>query len=1249
MLATIAFGAGVIAKACVDTGSLISALITPGLAKQVCNALKIKPTKLETPIPTCSYNGEAGTLITEAVDCTTVVAGHGVDSMRWYISPIVGQAALIGLPWMRKHNASISCQIGSLNFNGGCQHQPANLQVTRPAKADTSMKGPTLDPELSRTGKAMTILKRPIQKHMLPETAAVAPAKEGKVESKAKARPEKAEPVPVCLIGAAPFNLVAKQKGSQIFAISMRDIQEHILKKEEAELDPEKVLPEEFHQFLDVFSKERSNTLSQHRGVYDHHIELQEGTKLPPPEPLRRMTVEEALQVESYIQENLAKGFIIPSSYHYSSPILFVRKPSGGLRLCVDYRKLNAITKKDVYPLPLIDETISRLAENKWYTKLDIRQAFHKLRMRTEEDENLTTFATRLGNYKYRVLPFGLCGGPATFQRFMNSNFIDMLGSFLSIYLDDILIASKTKKEHKEHIEQVLYRLREVGLQADIKKCEFYQKEVKYLGLVISQEGIKMDPAKVATVKEWKMPRRGNLKDVRQFLGFVNYYRRFIKGFSKIAGPLHNLLKSNGGLWNEACTKAFNQLKEEISKEPVLKHFEPGKQCYVECDASDDRLGGVLSQMNEEGVLQPVAFFSKSLTAAERNYAIYDKELLAIVKAFEEWRPELQGNHSGLPTEVLTDHLALQHFMTTKKLSRRQARWAELLSQYHFQITYRPGAQNGKADALTRRDQEGNTRSKEDPNLYQTLLKPEMLSEEIKEQCHIATLTANDQGTLYDFVKQSQQNSEEMQILSKKLTDENDETPLLSEFAIRDCSLEDGLVMHLGKLAVPKGAVLRVIDEIHCSKEIGHPGGTKTVAAVRQGYSWPHLRTQVRQYIQNCHICRRAKPSNQKPTGLLQPLPIPSRPWKDISMDFVTGLPQADDGNDASLNVADRFSKERHYIPCKTSDEGTSTEQTAQLLIAHVWRHHGLPSTIVSDRGPQFISGVWKNLCQQLGIKAKLSTAYHPQSDGQTEAINKEMERYLRTFAGQHKNNWPQLIPMAEFAGNATKSEATEKAPFEITKGYLPRMSFMPPSKQQGDTAKERVQLTTATQIADHLQKTWSEATETLKKTQQRMTGQANKHRKDQTFHPGQKVWLSTKNLSAYSNKLSHKWIGPFTILEKRGVSYKLELPKAMALVHNVFHGSLLALDPQDPLPGQEAPEPLPIEIDGEQEWEVEDIVDVKKVRNRIVARVKWTGYDEDLEWYPIDNFDHAKDILKDFYRRHPTKPQPAWLSAEDI
>jgi len=403
--------------------------------------------------------------------------------------------------------------------------------------------------------------------------------------------------------------------------------------------------------------------------------------------------------LRTFIDENLNTGFIRPTTSSHAAPVLFIKKKDGSLRLCVDFRGLNKITKKDHYPLPLISDLLDSPSRAKIYSKIDLQHAYHLVRI-APGDEWKTAFRTCYGSYKWLVMPFGLTNTLAAFQRFVNTVFADMLDVCVVVYLDDILIYSEDMESHQQHVREVLRRLRLHGLFTKPEKCEFHSDSVEYLGYHLSPEGLTMSPDKIQTISDWPEPRK--VKDIQSFLGFANFYRRFIFNYSDIVVPLTWLTRKDAPwIFSEDCRHAFNALKHAFTTAPILTHFIPDTPIIVETDASDYAVAGILSITCADGEICPVAFYSRTLTAPELNYDTHDKELLAIFEAFRNWRHYLEGSAS--PIDVVTDHKNLEYFSTSKVLSRRQARWSEFLSQFNLVIHFCPGKLGAKPDTLTRR------------------------------------------------------------------------------------------------------------------------------------------------------------------------------------------------------------------------------------------------------------------------------------------------------------------------------------------------------------------------------------------------------------------------------------------------------------------------------------------------------------------------------------------------------------------
>lgn len=1253
-----------------DSGAEGLAFIDESWARDHDIALKplTRPVHLET------FEGQpAGTgAVTHYAQLGMRVQDHQEKSLKFLATRLAHYPVVLGLPWLKKHDPQLSFAAHTATFD-----------------SDYCRKHCTLPHNPSRVRLLHDVPKksRPRQLPYRPEGL------------------HKQDIAMVSLNASAAY----ARKGYEMFAITIKDIEAYLQKNAAADaardsVDPAEKLPEEFRDFADVFSPKEADRLPPHR-PYDHRVQLQEG-KTPPFGPLYPMSRDELVVLKDWLMRELKKGAIRPSSSPVASPILFAKKPGGGIRICVDYRALNAVTVKDRYPLPLVKESLNNLKGMRYFSKLDIISAFNKLRM-AEGHEYLTAFRTRFGLFESLVMPFGLTGAPATFQRYINDVLREYLDIFCTAYLDDILIYSKTKSEHIRHVRLVLSKLREAGLYAQPEKCEFCVSETKFLGIIVSRDGLRMDPDKVSTVVHWKTPTC--LTDVQSFIGFGNFYRRFIRNFGTIIAPLVALTKKGTPFaWSSSCQLAFDQLKKAFTEAPVLKPFDWNREVIVETDASDYVSAGVLSQPDDDGIIHPVAFFSKKHSATECNYEIYDKELLAIVRCFEEWRPELEGASS--PIKVITDHRNLEYFMTTKLLNRRQARWSEFLSRFNFKIVYRPGKQGIKPDALTRRSEDlpkdGDERLK---HQSQTVLKRENLDhpdeflsnpdtpDPERPACpdtptRIAITTRSTSRRIAPDPEDSPETESESQPadppvptpvppparhvrfsddieyreiparfvlnLPEKIRDLLPEAyqqdPVVNsildaldqgatrhpDITLADCERRDEYLYYQNRLYVPDYNDLRaeVIRLCHDQPTSGHPGRNKTYELLSREYYWPGMYRDVDRWTRNCHVCRRITPSREAKQGVLRPLPVPQRPWQHIAMDFVIGLPESQNHN-AILVVIDRLTKMRHFLPCRTT---TGAEDVAHLYIDHVWKLHGLPVSVVSDRGSQFVNSFWQHLTARLKIDANLSTAYHPETDGQTERANAVLEQYLRAYVSYLQDDWAAWLPLAEFTANAHRSESTGMSPFFANYGFHPRMGFEPVEPPTKIPAQD------AEALVEKMKAIFSYNSAAMSAAQARQEEFANRSRQPaRNFQVGQLVWLNAKNIRTLRpmKKLDWKNLGPFRIMEVVSPhAYRLELPRAIN-IHPVFHVSLLRPVATDSLPGQRQAPPPPVEVDGAEEFLVEDILDSRWERRgrgppRLKYTVKWVGYNEPTE-EPAHYLKNAREIVANYHRRYPYKPGP--------
>jgi transposase InsO family protein len=1049
-------------------------------------------------------------------------------------------------------------------------------------------------------------------------------------------------------------------------------VQEIPLADEDDEAESKMALPTvppEIQDFADVFSDHAAVTQPPHPEA-EHAIE----TTLPPPYgPIYPQSARELEELRGYISEAKANGWIRDSTSPAGSPILFVPKQDGSLRLCVDYRGLNKVTIKNRHPLPLIAEILDRLSGAMVFSKLDLKWAYHRIRIR-RGDEWKTAFRTRYGHFEYLVMPFGLANAPATFQAYINKTLGELVDTICIVYLDDIIIYSNSVEAHAKHLRDVLSRLRAYGLFCNLKKCEFFTNRVIFLGFVITTDGVEMDPRKVDTITSW--PKPTTFSELQTFLGFCNFYRRFIHAYSKIVAPLTSMLKGsvNGKKegpfeWSDGADHAFTWLIEAFTTAPVLVHFEPRERIRVETDASAFAAAAILSQLSKDkGQWHPVAFWSRKFIDAERNYETHDQELLAIVAAFKHWRHYLGG--SAHPIEVLTDHNNLVGFAKIKQLNGRQARWAMFLSAFDFMITHRAGKHN-PADAPSRRPDYADGEKAANqmlPTLFAKLaIKPEEpvvsallawsenasrlratstvmqqyvlpFDEEstakpwqdagsepiVLRSAAIHTLAAetaygDELMTTMELVMRAQRASAEAKALNRRIQ----QGELNKHWRI-----VDGVIRFKMRLYVPPVRAIReeLLKRNHDDPYAGHFGATRTAELLRRKYHWESMDSDVAEYVRSCDICQKTKVKRHMPYGEMHALPRPSRPWQEIALDFMSGIPLSmRDGvaYDAILVVVDRFSKMALYYPVKKS---ITAVETANLLIDTVFTRYGFPAGIVSDRDPRFTSAFWSELCYWAKVKRRLSTAFHPQTDGQTERQNQTLQEYLRAFCSEAQTAWAGRLPIAEFAYNNAYRGDLGTSPFEVVLGYHPDFRFDTEDgafKGEIPAAKERIQR--IHDLRNSLQKRLLRASES-------QTKYYNKRHQPMRFSKGDLVIVSMKNLRirSASKKMAQRFMGPFRIDEPIGTqAYRVHLPTSMR-IHNVFHVS--ALEPYQRRDSEQDTLSPPELIDDEEEYEIEEILDRQRKQGAYWYKVKWKGWPSEYnQWVSTQDMANAKELKEEF------------------
>eukprot|EP00873_Tetraselmis_striata_P001628 jgi/Tetstr1/421892/TSEL_012792.t1 len=1007
-----------------------------------------------------------------------------------------------------------------------------------------------------------------------------------------------------------------KSRGEELFAVAVREVFDAVAElRTDQSTGWTEELKESLMEFADIIAE--PTDLPPER-EFDFEINLESDE--PPKERTYRMSPAELQEVRSQLEELLTKGWIRPSKSNYGAPILFVRKKDGTLRMCVDYRKLNDLTKKDRTPLPRIDELLDSLHGATIFSTLDLYKGYHQVRIKPE-DIHKTAFRTHYGLYEYCVLPFGLTNAPAGFQTMMNRVLSPYLGKFCVVYLDDVLIYSKTAEEHLEHIRLVLRELQRHHLHIKLSKCSFGRTSVEFLGHIVEAGQIKMDPRKVEAVQQWPVPK--TVKDVRGFLGLAGYYRKFIHNFAAIAAPLHGLTKNQPEfVWTPRADAAFRALKDAMVRAPVLSIPDTSADARytLYTDASGFAVGAVLLQDQGSG-LRPVAYHARKMNKHEVHYPVHEQELLAVRDALIKFRCYLDG---AAGFTVITDHDTLRHFFRQRDLSTRQVRWLQVFAPYqrHMDIVYKRGAAN-HADALSRR-----------PDLKDALQKLDLLNNwsEDEADCEINSVLFAMESRLqadnkfYDEIKAAYDSDEYLK--SRKA---------LPSWLVRH---SNGLLYAYGsRLYVPNVADLRqrALYELHDAPTAGHPGGRRLLVRTVELYWWPRMKQTVTNYVRRCPTCQRTKAARHKPYGLLQPHDVPSRPFEVISLDLITDLPECQ-GYDSVVIFVCLLSKR---VIVEPTTKTVTAEGLAEIMHRSVFRHFGLPAKLISDRDPRFMSEFWQNMFKTMGTKLNISTAFHPATDGQTERTNQTWEQVLRCYVHPLHDDWVNHLTNVEFAINAAQSTSTTMSPFKATLGFEPTT----PATTQLATEPTRA----LPEHVKYVQELHRFAHDCVLEAQTRMQTAANRKRLPVPFKTGDRVKLKASHLKFIQQpcaKLRDRYVGPFVITEQISpVAFRLQLPAGVR-VHDVVHASMLEKwydDPDQPAKSER----VPIVHDANR-FHVQDILDVAFNNNGtgLLFRVRWAfPYNVPSEdtWEPLRGVKHL-DIFRSFllsksYRQFTESP----------
>ena len=670
------------------------------------------------------------------------------------------------------------------------------------------------------------------------------------------------------------------------------------------------------------------------------------GDSHPVRQPPQRIPFALRGRVEEMVDDMLQRSIAKPSRSPWASPIVLVAKKDGATRFCVDYRRLNAVTKMDVFPLPRIDDSLALLSNSKYFTTLVLATGYWQVAMDPASQEK-TAFCTHSGLYEFAVMPFGLCNAPATFQRLMESVLAGLTRDTCLVYIDDILVLGRTFPEHLQNLRRVFERLREAGLRLKPTKCHLVHQEVEYLGYVVSQ-GVAADPRKVEAVQVFPVPR--DLKSLRSFLGLASYYRRFIPNFSTVASRLYALTRKNAAFdWAPSCQEAFESLKELLTRAPVLAFPDFSRDFLLETDASGVGLGAVLAQKGEDGTIRPIAFASRTLQKYERNYGITELEALGVVWAIKHFRPYLYGHGC----DVYTDHEALKSLLNTPQPSGRLARWGIALQELDLRIHYRPGKKNSNADALSR--------CPLGPHLMDPSSTPSLGVVIAAMRSARTSAKGRDTGP----EEPSHTGEQDSQSLEERQRADSDLAPIIQylqtgvlpdgdrtrELALtrNQYELLEGVLYHVEpdktlRVILPRDDQKKVFEEAHAGPYGGHLRDAKVYGQLAKHYWWPKMRGDIFHWCRACLVCtsRRVGHAMKPP---LTPIPV-SGPFDRVGVDVIQ-FPKSHNGNQYGVVFVDYLTKWPEVFA--TSDQTAIT--IARLFVEKIVSRHGVPAELLSDRG----------------------------------------------------------------------------------------------------------------------------------------------------------------------------------------------------------------------------------------------------------------------------------------------------------
>lgn len=823
--------------------------------------------------------------------------------------------------------------------------------------------------------------------------------------------------------------------------------------------------------------------------------------------------------IDEEVQRMLEEDIIEKSQSAWSSPILLVPKKDKTFRFCVDYRRLNQVTKKDAYPIPFVSAILSKLGNARYLSSLDIKSAYHQVPVAKDAREYTAFTVPGRGLFQFKRMPFGLTNAPATWMRLIDKVLGPELEPYVFVYLDDIIVVTPTFETHIQTLKEIFDRLLKAGLTLSRDKCKFCLDELKYLGYRVDSQGLHVDPDKVSAILNVPSPR--NVTEVRQMIGTAAWYSRFIPNFSTVIAPLTNLLRKNTRWnWTDECEHSFQAIKNSLVTAPILSCPDFALPFQVQTDASAFGIGALLSQQHPDGE-RVICYLSRTLNRHERNYSVTERECLAVLWAVEKLRPYIEG----FRFTVVTDHASLLWLNKLKEPTGRLARWAVRLQQFDYDIVHRKGKEHVVPDLLSRSV----------PQIESDVKIEVAQLECVRDRWYSKMVRSVQEHPL----RYSQWRVSDSQLLKHIPTAYPELTGSTDAW----------------KVVVPKDKRVETIRENHDVETAGHAGIYKTYERLKTRYYWPRM-ADVARYVRNCTVCIACKPQRQAPAGLMGQRPPVTKPFQVISCDLVGPLPRSSGGYTHILTVSDYFSKLALLFPLRKATAVSVKRQIED----NVFLMFGVPEYLICDNGPQFTSRLFTEMCKSYKCKISFNPLYHAQANP-VERMHGVLKTMLRAYVSDNQRQWCKLLPKVGCAIRTQRHEATGHTPFFINFGREHVIS----GDQHDHPLRDDQPL--PLNRSDAFEPLFRDVRKRLTLAYQRSKPRYDMRRRPVELSVGDSVWLRNYVLSNAANyftaKLAPKYVGPFRISKKLS-SLRYELQDSNGAPKGEWHVKDLKLDPRD-------------------------------------------------------------------------------------